>query len=326
MATSRSPVGVALVGVGSHARRNALPALAACEAVRLVGVHGRDPGRRAEEARRWGCEDYPTLDALLADARVEAVYVALPVGLHAEACARSLAAGRHVWCEKSLAATLGEAAALLELARASDLALCECFMYRHHEQFARLRERLRGGAIGPLKAITARFGMPHLAPDNVRYSRALGGGALLDLGCYTLNIARALSGAPLRSAHAALEREGGYEVDTGGAALLRFDGGLTAQLSWGFGRHYRSEVEVWGEGGTLSAQRAFSKPAALATALVAQLQAGGREEETIAPHDHFVAMFRDLAAALDSPEARAAHRREADEQARWMDALRRGVG
>jgi predicted dehydrogenase len=317
-------VGVAVVGVGDHARRNALPALAAVDAVRLVGVHSRDPARRAEAAQRWSCSDFPTYEALLADPRVEAVYVALPVGLHAAAAAAALAAGRHVWCEKSLTAALPEALRLLDAARAADLALCECFMFRHHAQLARVRALLREGAVGRVRSLTARFGVPHLAAGNVRYDRALGGGALLDLGCYPLSAARALLGEPAEVA-ASSHRDEGYAVDTAGAALLRFGGGATALLDWGFGRAYRNEIEVWGDAATLSVERAFSKPATLATALVTRPAAGERREETVAADDHFAAMFRALAGAVREPAERARHRDEAEAQARAMDRLRRAT-
>src|SRR5689334_10949811 len=97
--------GVAVIGAGEHARRNTLPALARADGSRLVGLFGRNGATAQEQAQRYGCKSYGDAGEALDDPEVAIVYVALPVGLHADAAHAALRAGKHVWCEKSLASS-----------------------------------------------------------------------------------------------------------------------------------------------------------------------------------------------------------------------------
>lgn len=308
-------VGLALVGVGEHARRNLLPAIAATRSVRLVGLSSRDEQVRTQEATRWKCRSYSSASAMLEDPEVDVVYVAVPVGLHAEYIRRSLRAAKHVWCEKSLAATKADWNDVLGEARSRNLALCEAHMFRFHPQFARVQALIAGGVLGRLRSITGRFGFPHMQPQNCRYSRELGGGALLDAGAYVFAAARLLYESLPTDIFATLERDTGYEVDTGGAALLRFGGGEHAHLEWGFGRCYTNEISAWGEDGKLCVDRAFSKPPDLSTTITLVTPNGTCRTESVSPANHFTAM---LDAFADTVTVVGARQRE------WTEVERQG--
>ena len=171
--------------------------------------------------------------ALLADPSVDAVYVSLPNSMHHEWTLRSLSAGKHVLCEKPLAASAAEAVEMFDAAERAGLVLVEAFMYRSHPLTHAVHETVRSGEIGPLKLIRTSFCYRTTrVRDNIRFDAALAGGALMDIGCYCLNFSRYFAGAEPTSAHAIghLHESG---VDESASGILAFPGGVTASFTCG---------------------------------------------------------------------------------------------
>ena len=133
---------------------------------------------------------YGSYDELLADADVEAVYIPLPNHLHAEWTRRAAAAGKHVLCEKPLAMNAAEARDMIAACERAGVVLMEAFMYRLHPMWRQVRALVDGGAVGELLAIQAFFSYRNVDPDNIRNIAAFGGGAVMDIGCYPINVAR----------------------------------------------------------------------------------------------------------------------------------------
>jgi NDP-hexose-3-ketoreductase len=307
-------VGVAVLGVGSHAIRKALPALAASDGMRIVGICTRNESIREEQATRWKAKAYASAWAMLEDSEVDVVYVAVPTGLHATWAKEILSARKHLWCEKSLTCREEDWVAVLAQARRNDLALCECFAFPHHEQFCRLQSLLFGGEIGGVCGISARFGFPHMSPNNIRYSEPLGGGALYDAGCYPVAAARLILGRKPSQVCAIVERQDGFQVDTSGSALLRYCDGVHAHLEWGFGRAYRNEIEVWGQSGSVTIEPAFTKPPNVAAKLIVRASGQIIHEETFAEGNQFATMFSSFRRAVCEAEQREHFWNQADEQ------------
>ncbi|MBI4366919.1 MAG: Gfo/Idh/MocA family oxidoreductase [Deltaproteobacteria bacterium] len=295
-----------MLGIGEHARRNILPAIAQCRRVALAGIASRNAAVVAEESRRYGCAGYPSPEAVCHDDRVDVVFICLPVGLHAEWALRCLNAGKHVWCEKSLAATRRDWNLLVDRAEQQGRSLCEGFMFLHHRQFRRVLEILRADELGRIRSFTARFGFPSPAPDNVRYSKPLGGGALLDAGCYAIRAAIAIGGADTEVCASSLVTEPERAVDTGGAALVKCPSGAHGFLDWGFGRTYCNQLEIWGEKAECLVDRAFSKPAHLETTVAIRAGAQDLRTEAIPADNHFVTMLETFAGTIADRERRAA--------------------
>jgi len=210
------PLNVAAIGIGNHAQRNTLPALAECESVNLLGIYTRNMIIAEQVAHRYHCKFYKNESEILEDKNVDAVYIALPVGLHAEWGMKSIQAGKHLWCEKSLTHESALSQQLIEEAKIRDVCVCECFMYMHHPEFKRLENIMLGEEIGPIQSIKARFGFPHIDPENFRYDKDLGGGALLDNGCYLLHAVRQLSLSMPEQIHSSMYIEKSFNVDTSG--------------------------------------------------------------------------------------------------------------
>jgi D-xylose 1-dehydrogenase (NADP+, D-xylono-1,5-lactone-forming) len=200
-----------------------LPAIAASSNGRLVAIAARDAGRARKMASPY--PDLGVLDsyeAVLADPGVDAVYVPLVNSAHREWTLRALDAGKHVLCEKPLAMNAQEAEAMAAAAASSGRLLMEAFMYRFHPRIAALVTSLRD----PMY-VQASFGFKLGDESNYRLKAELGGGALLDVGCYVVSVARWILGEPTRVL-ARSRFAGGVDMTTN--ALLQFDGGATASV------------------------------------------------------------------------------------------------
>jgi xylose dehydrogenase (NAD/NADP) len=205
-----------------------MPAIAASRNGRLVAIASRDPDRAGNLARKHGVPRVaPDYAAVLSDRDVDAVYIPLTNDVHRKWTLRALAAGKHVLCEKPLAMNAAEAEEMAAAARAAGLCLMEAFMYRFHPRTRGFVERLLEG--DPPQKVNAKFGFPMNHAGDYRLVPELGGGALLDVGCYTVNIARWLLGEPDTVAgEARIDPE--TKVDMTASAKLHFPGGASASL------------------------------------------------------------------------------------------------
>jgi len=215
-----------------------LAALGEASGSRLLAIASRDPPRAQVMAARHGIprthSDYP---GLLADPDVDAVYLPLPNSLHLPWALRALAAGKHVLCEKPLALNAWEAEQLAEAARTAGCLLMEAVMYRFHPRMRELAASLAGAEI---RHLYASFGFRIDAPGNYRLRPELGGGALMDVGCYVADVARWLVGEPER-VEAVMRRDG---VDMSCSAVLGFPGGALATLYASFESPQYEELVV----------------------------------------------------------------------------------
>lgn len=247
-----------ILGTGNIAKAFAR-GLAGSSTGELIAVGSRSPAG----ADRFGAEfsvsrRHGSYEALLADPAVQAVYVATPHPFHAQWAIRAADAGKHVLCEKPLALNHAEAMAVIEAAVRNDIFLMEAFMYRCHPQTARLVELIREGVIGQVRVIQATFSFHSgYNPDGRLLNNALGGGGILDVGCYGTSMARLIAGAALgRDFAEPLEVKGVAHlgetgVDEWAIASLQFPGGILAQLATGVQLAQENVVRVFGSEGSL---------------------------------------------------------------------------
>jgi predicted dehydrogenase len=214
-----------IIGAARIASKALIPAIQAAGNAELVGVASRDPGR-AREMLPDG-KPYADYDALLADPDVDAIYIGLPNSLHRAWSERALAAGKHVLCEKPLANTAADAAAMAAASAKHGRLLMEALMFRFHPRAKEVFSALRAD---PPSATWASFGFPLRREGDIRWDPALGGGALLDVGTYTISAARWIHGEP------DWVRAGGRfsTVDTTVTMTLGFPSGARAFLLCSF--------------------------------------------------------------------------------------------
>src|SRR5688572_825616 len=171
---------------------------------------------------------YGSYEELLADPEIEAIYNPLPNHLHVPLTLKAVAAGKHVLCEKPLALTAGEAGQLRSAA--GKVHIMEAFMMRFHPQWLRVRELVRSGKIGELRAVQVFFSYYNDDPANIRNQPGIGGGALYDIGCYGIVSGRFLFGTEPRRAVALVDRDPTLATDRTTSALVDF--GQGRQLSF----------------------------------------------------------------------------------------------
>lgn len=240
-----------ILGTGNIARQFAQGvAESRRSAVCAVASRSEAPARRfAEERGVEASRAYGSYEALLSDGGLDAVYVALPNTMHAYWTARSLSAGLHVLCEKPLAATRAEAAEMFAAARRADRLLVEAFMYKCHPQTSAVVEAVRGGAIGRVKQIRTSFCYrTRNVAENIRFDAALGGGAMMDIGCYCVSFARMIAGGePVEVLARSVRHASGVDERTTG--LLRFADGIDATFSCAMTMQADNTAWVLGEEG-----------------------------------------------------------------------------
>ena len=219
--------------------------------------------RTQESAERFGEEfgvprRYGSYEGLLADPEVQAVYICPPHPMHLEWAVKAAEAGKHVLCEKPLGMNQAQARQIIEAARQHDVFLMEAFMYRCHPQTPRLVELLREGLIGEVRMIQASFSFAGSDDPTGRHlNKALGGGGILDVGCYPASMVRLIAGAATGGQFAEpLEVKGtahfgATEVDEYAVAVARFPGGILAELATGVRVNHENVVRVFGTQGKI---------------------------------------------------------------------------
>ena len=246
-----------VLGTANIARKAVIPAIHAAIGNDLVAVASRDPAKAERFAEEVQAERaYGSYEALLADPQVDALYIPLPNALHADWTVRAVEAGKHVLCEKPLATSPAECRRMYAAADTAGLQLMEAFMYRHHPRTRRLLELVHGGALGEVRWLQANFSFTVADPSNVRLDAALAGGALMDVGCYGVDVARALVGEePVEAqAHARWAPSG---VDETLVGSLRFPSGVVAHVACSLAAIRTETYEVVGSEGRLHVTRAF---------------------------------------------------------------------
>jgi len=239
-------LGTARIAVGAL-----IEAAAPVPEATISAVAARDLARASGYAATHGIpQAYGSYDELLADPDIDAIYNPLPNSLHAPWTLQAIAAGKHVLCEKPFASNAAEAAAVAAAAEGSGLVVMEAMHYRYHPLIARLREEV--AAIGPVRRIQCWTSFTIPDPADIRYDYRLGGGALMDGGCYALDCIRLLAGGePI--VEAALADDGPPDVDVATAARLSLPGGAAAWFDSAFTRDgdFRADLHVTGDGGHL---------------------------------------------------------------------------
>ncbi len=259
MSTNDEPVRWGILGAAGIAESAFLPALAEAGGGHALVVGARDGARAARWAKEHGVErgveGYP---AVIEDPAVEAVYIALPNGLHAEWTIAALEAGKAVFCEKPLCGTPEDTERVLAAARIATGPLWEAFVFPFSEQMDRVRALLDDGAIGEVLEISSRFHFTLDDPHDIRVNSALAAGSVQDVGCYPIRLARLLfdDEADLaRTIADAVWTADGVDLELWGA--LVFPGDQRLVLSCGFVGAYDTLTRVLGTDGELRITNAF---------------------------------------------------------------------
>jgi len=233
------------------------PAIQASHNGELVAV-----ASRTEEAAKAFADNsgiptaYGSYEALLEDEGVDAIYNPLPNHLHLEWSIRAAEKGKHVLCEKPLALNAAQCREMEAAASANGVKLMEAFMYRFHPRTGKVLELVRSGAIGDLRQIRSSFTFPLSRPEDIRWGAELGGGALMDVGCYCVNVGRTMAGAePVEVRAMANWHSGGVDEQLAGS--LRFENGVLAHFDCALNMERTEVYQLLGTDGHVRVLKAF---------------------------------------------------------------------
>lgn len=332
-------INIGILGPSEIAFRRFLPALTLCDDLNYIGVAVANAQERFgddEDAQdrqnavdrglekaggfqaAYGGKVFCSYEELIDSGEVDAVYVPLPPALHYPWAKKALECGKHVLVEKPATVNAKYTNDLIKLARSRDLALHENYMFAFHRQLEEIDAIVRSGELGEVRLYRIDFGFPRRAVNDFRYSRELGGGALLDCGGYVLKYAALLLGGDVSVDCARLNGVEGFSVDIYGNATLSNPKGQTAQVSFGMDNQYKCDLEVWGSKGRLCASRVLTAPVGFAPPYTVQI---GNEtfNRTFSADDAFLKSQQHFVRCVSDPNTRAASYESIRKQAQLVD-------
>lgn len=244
-----------ILGAAKIAVRDVIPAMQAGENCEVHAIASRSLDKAKKIANNLNIPVfYGSYEELLADSEVEAVYIPLPNHLHFEWTVKSATAGKHVLCEKPLGINASEVRKLIEIRNRTGVKIQEAFMVRTHPQWLAVHELIKSGRIGDLQVITGIFSYFNDDKSNIRNKLEMGGGALMDIGCYCINISRFVFEDEPQKVSGLIERDSETGVDKLTSAMLDFPNGQATftcstqlvpyQRMQFFGTKGRIEVEI----------------------------------------------------------------------------------
>jgi predicted dehydrogenase len=244
-----------VLGVANIAVKKVIPAMQAGELCEITAIASRDHAKAETAAKQLDIpKAYGSYEEMLADPEIDAVYNPLPNHLHLPWSARAAEAGKHVLCEKPIGLNAAEARELLAVRDRTGVVIGEAFMVQTHPQWVRIMELVRTGRIGQLRSAIGSFGYFNRDPQNVRNIREIGGGALMDIGCYPIKTSRMVFGEEPVRVSGTVVRDPDFGTDIVASALLEYPSGHCAftcgtqsvpnQGMQFFGTTGRIEVEI----------------------------------------------------------------------------------
>lgn len=238
-----------------------IPAMQRGEYTEIAGIASRDGDRAEQAAGRLNIpKSFGSYKALLADSNIDAIYNPLPNHLHVPWSILALEAGKHVLCEKPVALNANEAQQLLdESKKYPDLKIMEAFMYRHHPQWQQAKKLVTEGEIGELRTIQSFFSYYNADPENIRNKADIGGGGLMDIGCYPVSLSRFLFGEEPRRVLGVMEFDHRFKTDQLGTGVLEFEQG-TSTFTYGTQLSPYQRVNIVGTEGRVEIEIPFNAP------------------------------------------------------------------
>lgn len=273
-------VRIGIICPSEIAFRRFMPSIAECEEAEYIGISSASAkewfgeGQEINEdviksqhekalefQNNYGGKVFNSYEELLTSNEVDAIYLPLPPALHFKWAKLALENGKHIFLEKPSTTSADDTKELVEIATKKELAMHENYMFNFHSQIDEIESIIESGKLGDVRLYRISFGFPRRASNDFRYVKALGGGALLDAGGYTIKLACRLLGNTAKITTSNLNYLDEFEVDMFGTATMVNECGTTAQISFGMDNSYKCDLEVWGSKACLTTGRILTAPA-----------------------------------------------------------------
>ncbi|WP_419175786.1 Gfo/Idh/MocA family protein [Desulfosediminicola sp.] len=219
-----------ILSTAKIARQKVIPAMQRSAHCEVTAICSRNLDNARQYSKQLGiAKAYGSYEELLADPEINAVYIPLPNHLHVEWSIKALEAGKHVLCEKPIGLNSGEAQKLIDAASCfPDLKIMEAFMYRHHPQWIEAKKLVESGAIGELITIQSFFSYFNNDPGNIRNISDIGGGGMMDIGCYNISLSRFLFDAEPDRVTGFIDRDPDFGTDRLFSGMMDFGGKVSS--------------------------------------------------------------------------------------------------
>lgn len=269
-----------ILSTSRFAQQKIVPAMKSCHYAEVTAIASRDRQKGAEVAARLGIDRvHESYEALLADPEIDVIYNPLPNHLHVPLTIAALEAGKHVLCEKPIGLDAADAERLLDASRRyPHLKVMEAFMYRFHPQWQKARQLVREGRIGKVSTIQSVFSYFNDDPANVRNREGIGGGGLLDIGCYSISLSRFIFEAEPRRVIGIIEDDPQFRVDRLASAILDF-GDRTSTFTCSTQMTPYQRVQIFGASGRIEIEVPFNPVPDLPARIIVESE--GKIEETV---------------------------------------------
>ena len=242
--------------------KKVIPAMQRGSYSAVTAIASRDLGTAQAAAKELGIATaYGSYDELLQDEDVDAIYNPLPNHLHVSWSIKALEAGKHVLCEKPIGLTSAEGQQLVDAGKAHPhLKLKEAFMYRHHPQWQYARSEITAGSIGALRSIQSFFSYFNDDANNIRNMADIGGGGLMDIGCYNISLSRFICDAEPERVVGVVEQDPDFKTDRLASGMLQFPGGVTSSFTCSTQLSPWQRVNIFGTEGRIEIEIPFNAP------------------------------------------------------------------
>ena len=249
-----------ILSSSKFARTKVIPALLRAESLEVAALASRDLTTAKEHAAAFGIPTaYGSYEELLADPTIDIIYNPLPNHLHVPWSIRAAQAGKHVLCEKPLAMNAAEVDALIAARDANNVVIGEAFMVATHPQWLWTKAAIDEGKIGQLRAIQGFFSYTNTDPNNIRNQAEIGGGAMMDIGCYPIFTSRFIMGRnPLRVC-AQIERAPNFQTDRLSSVILDY-GDVHCQFTCSTQANPYQRMHFHGTKGRIEIEIPFNAP------------------------------------------------------------------
>ncbi len=324
MSDGQTMVRWGILGAANIAIRAVMPALQGARNGKMVAIASRELDKSRNVAAQFGIpRAYGTYEELLADPNVDAIYIPLPNHLHAPWTKKAAAAGKHVLCEKPLALNANEAQGMVDECQRHGVLLMEAFMYRFQPRIRHIRRIIDADTIGPVRLVRASFTFQFTRRPNIRLEPTMGGGALMDVGCYGVNFSRYVMGAEPTQVFA-YQRIGDTGVDQTLVGLLQFDNGRLAEVDCSFEIVTRRSIEIAGVHGAIEAPVTWI-PGLAESTLIVERANEYRDVMTFSGVDQYRLMVEEFGDAVLSKSSVPLPPSDAVANMRVIDALARSA-
>ncbi len=276
-------VRIGIICPSEIAFRRFMPAIEECEEAEYIGISSANAKewfgegqaineeiiksqheKALEFKNAYGGKVFDSYEELLTSDEVDAIYLPLPPALHYRWAKLALENNKHIFLEKPSTTSAADTKELVKIATEKELAMHENYMFNFHNQIGEIEQIIESGKLGDIRLYRISFGFPRRASNDFRYVKALGGGALLDCGGYTIKLACRLLGSTAKITTSNLNYLDEFEVDMFGSATMVNDDGVTAQITFGMDNSYKCDLEVWGSKACLTTGRILTAPAGFA--------------------------------------------------------------